>query len=71
MQGWLINAKVPFNERRYVSLLYVAAVESDAAAIEAVRRRIAGRSDERFEAVRLATENELRGLRQGAVKNLN
>jgi hypothetical protein len=71
MRGWLVSAKVPFNDRRFVSLLYVAAVESDDAAIEAVRRRIVGRFDERFEAIRPATENELRGLRQGAVRNLN
>jgi hypothetical protein len=71
MQGWLISAKVPFNDHRYVSLMYVAAVANAAEAIEAVRRRIICRSDERIEAIRPATEDELRGLREGAVRNLN
>ena len=39
------------------------AVEDGDGAMEAVRRRIIFRDDERLEVVRPATENELRGLR--------
>jgi hypothetical protein len=69
MQGWLVSAKIPIDERRDVTVRYVAAVDDGGAAIEAVRRRIIFRNDERLEVVRPATESELRGLRTGAVKN--
>jgi hypothetical protein len=69
MPGWLIGARIPFNERRDMTLFYVANVEDDEAAKEAVRRRIICRADERLEVVRRATETELRGLRAGGVKN--
>jgi len=69
MQGWLVSAKIPINERRDMTVVYIAAVVDRDAAMEAVRRRIVFRDDERLEVVRPATENELRGLRTGAVKN--
>jgi hypothetical protein len=52
-----------------MKVLYVAAVANDDEAVEAVRRRIVCRADERLEIVRPATENELKGLRVGAVRN--
>lgn len=71
MQGWLVSAKIPIHERRDVTIVYVAAVADNDAAMEAVKRRILCRADERLEVVRPATENELKGLRAGAVRNLH
>jgi len=69
MQGWLVSAKIPITERRDMTVVYIAAVVDKDQAMEAVRRRIIFRDNERLEVVRPATENELRGLRTGAVKN--
>jgi hypothetical protein len=69
MRGWLVNAIIPISERRVMTIGYIAAAEDDEAAIEAVRRRIICRNDERLEVVRPATDAELKGLRIGAVKN--
>jgi hypothetical protein len=69
MQGLLVRAKIPIDERRDATVSYVAAVEDGDAAMEAVRRRIIFRNDERLEVVRPATRGELTGLRTGAVKN--
>jgi hypothetical protein len=69
MHGWLVSARIPVDERRDVTVSYVAAVDDGDGAMEAVRRRIMFRNDERLEVVRPATERELRGLRTGAVKN--
>jgi hypothetical protein len=69
MQGWLICAKIPIGARRDLDALYVANVAELANAVEAVRLRIRADADERLEAVRPAAENELKGMRVGAVRN--
>ena len=69
MRGWLVNVIIPASERRVMTIGYIAAAENDTAAIEAVRRRIICRNDERMEVVRPTTDAELKGLRIGAVRN--
>jgi hypothetical protein len=69
IRSWLSNAIIPASVRRVMTIGYIAAVENDEAASEAVRRRIVCRNDERLQIVRPATDAKLKGLRIGAVRN--